>query len=107
MARCGARPRRRPAPTPAGVPPTRPRTIPMQRRLLLAASLVLSSVAVAAEPDWPRFRGPKLDNKSPDTGLLKAWPEDGPPVAWKATDIGSGYSSVTVAGDRVFTVGNK
>src|SRR6185369_6004777 len=40
-------------------------------------------------------------------GLLKEWPKDGPPLVWQAKGLGSGYSSITVAGERVFTVGNQ
>ena len=57
--------------------------------------------------DWPQFRGPHRDNVSKDTGLLKSWPKDGPPLAWKTQGIGSGYSSVSVAGDRIYTLGNQ
>jgi len=55
---------------------------------------------------WPRFHGPNQDNISPDTGLLRQWPEDGPPLVWTATGIGHGFSSVTVGGGRIFTAGN-
>jgi outer membrane protein assembly factor BamB len=32
---------------------------------------------------WPQWRGPKRDNVSTETGLLKEWPEGGPPLVWK------------------------
>jgi outer membrane protein assembly factor BamB len=75
----------------------------------LALSLVLAGFSAAADnsPDWPRFRGPGQNNLSPDIGLLKEWPKEGPPVVWKATGIGSGYSSITIAGTRIYTMGNK
>ena len=81
-------------------------------RCSLPLTLLLTATAPGADDpskasDWPRFRGPQLNNLSPDKGLLKKWPKDGPPVVWKATKIGSGYSSITVAGDRVFTLGNQ
>jgi outer membrane protein assembly factor BamB len=56
--------------------------------------------------DWPQWRGPNRDNHSPDTGLLKEWPKDGPPLAWKAGGIGRGYSSVSVDGKRIYTMGD-
>ena len=58
--------------------------------------------------DWPEFRGPNRDDHSPDTGLLKQWPKDGPPLYWKspAKGIGEGFSTVSVAGDKVFTMGD-
>jgi outer membrane protein assembly factor BamB len=74
------------------------------RTSLLAALIALP--LVAAEPDWPQFRGPKRDGISPDKGLLTSWPADGPPVAWKAEGVGEGYSSVAVVGDKVLTMGD-
>jgi len=60
----------------------------------------------AAEPEWPGWRGPNRDGKSPDKGLLKEWPSDGPKLLWKADDIGKGYSSVAVAGGLVYITGD-
>ena len=81
-------------------------------RWSLPLALVLTVAARGADDptkptDWPRFRGPQLNNLSPDKGLLKKWPKNGPPVVWKATKLGGGYSSVTVAGDHVYTIGNR
>jgi outer membrane protein assembly factor BamB len=75
--------------------------------ILLLTVLVPRTFADDAKPaDWPQFRGPNRDDHSPDTGLLKQWPKDGPPLAWKATGLGEGFSSVSVAGDKVFTMGD-
>jgi outer membrane protein assembly factor BamB len=57
--------------------------------------------------DWPSWRGPKRDALSPDTGLLKSWKAGGPPLAFKATGLGGGFSSVAVAGGRIYTLGDK
>lgn len=56
---------------------------------------------------WPNFRGVNRDGKSQDTGLLKEWPEGGPPLAWSFDDLGWGYSSVTVVDGKVFASGVK
>lgn len=56
--------------------------------------------------EWNQWRGPKRDGISPDTGLLKQWPAGGPPLAWKVTGIGDGYSSVSFAGEKIFTMGD-
>jgi outer membrane protein assembly factor BamB len=61
----------------------------------------------AAPADWPQFRGPDRTDISADKGLLKEWPEDGPPVAWKASGLGEGFSSVSVAGDRIYSMGDR
>ena len=71
------------------------------------AALVLSlaSVALAVPADWPQFRGPNRDGTSAETGLLKDVPPGGPPLVWKATGLGIGYASVSVVGNRIYTIG--
>ncbi len=56
--------------------------------------------------NWPQFRGPNRDGISADRGLLRRWPAEGPPLLWKATGLGSGFSSVSVVGGRVYTQGH-
>jgi outer membrane protein assembly factor BamB len=63
-----------------------------------------ASAAIAAG-DWPRWRGPNLDNKSAETGLLKQWPAGGPPLVWQVEGLGTGFASVAVAGGKIFTMG--
>ena len=67
--------------------------------------LSLASVALAAAGDWPQFRGPNRDGASAETGLLQELPPGGPPLVWKATGLGVGYSSVSVVGNRIYTIG--
>jgi hypothetical protein len=38
-------------------------------------SIFSTAAAPSGSPFWPRFHGPKGDNLSTDTGLLKKWPE--------------------------------
>ena len=76
-----------------------------------AGSLVLGMCMVIGTAngqtaDWPRFRGPNGQGLCPETGLLKEWPEDGPKALEPFTGLGTGYSSVTIAGDRLFTMGD-
>ncbi len=70
------------------------------------AILILSFACMAAHAaDTPQFRGPNRDGHYAETGLLKSWPEGGPPLAWKADGIGKGYASVSVVGDTIYTAG--
>jgi outer membrane protein assembly factor BamB len=57
--------------------------------------------------DWPQWRGPQRDGISQETGLLKEWPKDGPKLIWQLKDIGDGYSTPAVVGDRLFVINNK
>jgi outer membrane protein assembly factor BamB len=54
---------------------------------------------------WPQWRGVNRDGISKETGLLKEWPAEGPPLVWKATGAGRGYSSFSVANGRLYTMG--
>src|SRR4030042_4465426 len=63
-------------------------------------------VMVAEAPFWPRFHGPKGDNISTETGLLKKWPAQGPKLLWTAKGIGRGVAGVTIADGRIYTAGD-
>jgi outer membrane protein assembly factor BamB len=58
------------------------------------------------EFDWPQWRGPRKDNVSLETGLLKEWPEAGPPLAWEVWGIGDGIAAPSVSSGRVFVMGH-
>ncbi|NUQ66133.1 MAG: PQQ-binding-like beta-propeller repeat protein, partial [Pirellulales bacterium] len=51
--------------------------------------------------------GPNRDAISADTGLLDQWPESGLQLLWKLEGVGKGYSSVSIAGGRLFTMGDR
>jgi len=68
---------------------------------------VLAGIGSAAVPDWPQFRGPHNDGICTETGLLQEWPEGGPPLLWKIHGLGKGYSTVSIAGGRLFTMGDR
>jgi outer membrane protein assembly factor BamB len=65
-----------------------------------------SILTVGQTGDWPCWRGPNRDGKSPDTGLLKEWPEGGPELLWHADGLGEGYSTVAVSGGFIYTTGD-
>jgi outer membrane protein assembly factor BamB len=75
--------------------------------LLSLLALPLMAAGPAPDSDWSQWRGPNRDGHSADTGLLKDWPEGGPPLAWKSIGLGNGLSSVSVSGDRIFTMGDQ
>jgi outer membrane protein assembly factor BamB len=75
----------------------------MRRAFLagVAALCVVSGSADAAE--WPQFRGPDRQGTSAESGLLAGWAAGQPAELWRRS-IGVGYSSVTIAGDRLYTM---
>ena len=86
---------------------------PFSRRpvasLLLAAGLgpaLLLATPSSVATDWPHWRGPQGTGVSAESGWSAEFPAAGPKVLWKA-EVGTGFSSVTVVGNRAFTMGNK
>ena len=70
--------------------------------------IILSAPIIAQAGDktgWPCFHGPERNNLSSETGFLQAWPDEGPRLLWTNSDIGHGYSTVAIVGDRIFTAG--
>ena len=77
-------------------------------RVLLPALLLLAFAHQAlaqSGANWPQWRGPNRDGISKETGLLKQWPAEGPPLVWKASGAGGGYSSFSVANGKLYTMG--
>ena len=68
----------------------------------LLLCLVASSMAAA---DWPRWRGPDLNGVSAETNWFRPWPNDGPPVLWRAR-VGIGFATVSISQGRLYTLGN-
>jgi outer membrane protein assembly factor BamB len=75
--------------------------------------MALAAVAIAAgtgwtaeEAAWPRWRGPRGDGISQETNWSAASLAGGPKVLWRAS-VGAGYSAVSVAGGRLYTLGSR
>ena len=75
------------------------------KKWLSIAFAVLVSATVLQAADWPQWQGPDRTRISRETGLLKEWPAGGPRVIWTASNLGTGYGSMSVAGDRLFLQG--
>jgi len=76
-------------------------------KLLFASLVGFIIAAVAADKDWPQWHGPDRTNLSTETGLLKRWPQSGPPLAWSISGLGRGYGSTAIQGDRIFVQGTQ
>ncbi len=77
------------------------RTSAVLRWFSPALALVVAGDAFAE--DWPKFGGPRGDNTSLESGLVRAFPKDGPTVLW-STELGEGYGGAAVAGDEVYVL---
>ncbi|HKQ79748.1 MAG TPA: PQQ-binding-like beta-propeller repeat protein [Blastocatellia bacterium] len=55
--------------------------------------------------DWPQWRGAERNGLSKDMGLLKQWPSSGPQRNWSISNLGEGFGSIAIRGDRIYVQG--
>jgi outer membrane protein assembly factor BamB len=68
-----------------------------------AAAAATERVAVG---DWPNWRGPNHDGIAHGEHIKTDWRANGPPILWQK-ELGIGYSSFAVVGDRCITMGRR
>ena len=85
------------------------RKFPMPTLAAKTTVVCLLPLALLTAPaaDWPQWRGPERNGLSAEKGFLKEWPKSGPNLVWKVSDIGRGYSTPAVIGDRLYVLGSE
>ncbi len=71
--------------------------------LVATATGAISLTSAIFAADWPQYRGPEGLGVAVDEGLLRSWGEGQPKVVWRQP-IGTGYSSISVVGERLWTM---
>jgi outer membrane protein assembly factor BamB len=72
-------------------------------RVIYSMLFCLLVPAVVSADDWPQWLGPRRDGVWRETGLVKAFPKDGPRILWRSP-LGQGYSGPAVVGERVYVM---
>ncbi len=75
----------------------------MVRFLVMPVLFFAFAMAVSAQD--AQWRGPRRDGIFPGGGLLKAWPQEGPQVLFRAEGIGKGFSSAVATDQMIYTTG--
>jgi outer membrane protein assembly factor BamB len=70
---------------------------------MLGLAMIESRLGAAEPEDWHQFLGPRRDGICRQSGLNLDWQKKPPAVLWKVP-LGEGYSSMSLAGDRLFTM---
>ncbi len=72
----------------------------MKNKLIFSITIFLAvfSGRVYAQ-DWPQFLGPQRNSTSPETGILRSWPETGPEILWTA-NVERGYGGPVIKEGR-------
>lgn len=71
--------------------------------LLHLAAMTALIITSAGASDWPQYRGPARAGVVDEPELLAAWSDGGPRELWRRP-VGTGYSAVTAAGERLYTM---
>ncbi len=79
----------------------------MQAKTTMVGMALGAVVCLCMGADWPQWRGHNRDGKSEDTGLLKQWPENGPPLVWGIDKLGGGDSAPSVVAGRLYGMSNR
>jgi outer membrane protein assembly factor BamB len=73
----------------------------IKRWMFVAAGVVLLSSMMVNGENWPKWRGPRGDGISQETGLLEIWPQGGPKKIWSAK-VGIGFSSPVAVEGKIY-----
>ncbi|HTL17511.1 MAG TPA: PQQ-binding-like beta-propeller repeat protein [Patescibacteria group bacterium] len=76
-------------------------------KLFISIPVVSFLLSAAYADDWPQWQGPDRNAISKERGLLKEWPNEGPPLAWKISGLGGGDSAPSISGGRIFAMSNR
>jgi outer membrane protein assembly factor BamB len=75
------------------------------RTLALGFVTSWTFAGVGVADDWPQWRGPDRTDVSKETGLLRAWPREGPKLRWTFKNCGIGFSGPAVVGGTLYIMG--
>ncbi|HEY4490394.1 MAG TPA: PQQ-binding-like beta-propeller repeat protein, partial [Acidobacteriota bacterium] len=78
----------------------------LERLFCLVLTILTLVTSHAWSAEWPQYRGLNRDGISAETGIVKAWPAEGPKILWKAP-VGDGYSGMAVVNSRLYTMDAK
>ena len=71
-----------------------------------ATPIILAVILIAAPAsadDWPQWLGPERNGVSAEMNLMRDWPDAGPEVLWRVP-LGKGFSAISAAAGRLFTM---
>ncbi len=73
----------------------------MKVRVTLAAIVLMAVAGSGLAADWPQYLGPARNSTSPEKGLLRSWPQQGPEVLWTVV-VGIGYGGPVIKDGKVY-----
>jgi len=77
----------------------------MKNQKVISLVCVIMLCASVWAGDWPQYRGVNYDGISEETAWKSTWPQSGPKVLWTA-ELGTGFTTMTIADGRMYAMGN-
>lgn len=76
------------------------------KKTIVLISIALFAIATSFAQNNQQWRG--IDRKGiyNEKNLLKSWSKDGPQLLWANEDVGNGFGSPVIAGDRIYIAGS-
>jgi outer membrane protein assembly factor BamB len=72
-----------------------------QMKFVISMIAIFLSIANVCAQDWPQYLGPNRNSTSPQKGILRTWPQQGPEVLWTA-DIGIGFGGPVIKDGKAY-----
>ena len=72
--------------------------------VIILQSLFITSLIGQHISQW---RGAERNGNYEESNLLRQWPAEGPELLWYSEEIGTGHSSASVTGERVYVTGRE
>jgi len=77
----------------------------LKKQILFIAIAVFTFTSSCFSQNIVEWRGPNRTGIYNETGLLKEWPAEGPKLLWSYDELEKGFTSVTIAEDKIFITG--
>ena len=74
-------------------------------RIVFVCTLWMAATTALTAQEVIQWRGEERSGVYRETGLLKAWPADGPQLAWHYDGLGEGHSSVAISSGKIYVTG--
>ncbi len=72
-----------------------------QSKIFIPLIVLLVCISNIYAQDWPQYLGPSRNGLSPQKGILRSWPQQGPEVLW-TVDVGIGFGGPVVKDGKVY-----
>jgi outer membrane protein assembly factor BamB len=79
----------------------------LKRKNHAVAIMVLFFILASCSEETPQWRGPERNGIYSGKGLMKKWPDGGPPLLLKINDIGIGVSQPVMYKNKIYVTGVK